>query len=311
MARKPIKTPVRPAKHGSPFVKASSGDKGGWQLFQLLLCLLVFVALVVAKVAWPASVDSVKAFIADHVTDGLDVRSAFASLRGAQTALPSPTPTIAPSSTPAGEETGENKSTDSTVWDDMLPTVEPSPTVAPMASGGTRQISALEFSGDEKDLQDDSWPLPFNMPKPDVVDFGVYEMTFPHKNPLKHMAVTSPFGYRTHPVDGVYKFHYGIDLGEDEGTPIYAFSDGEVYEVGRNDIYGKFLRIRHANGFTSFYGHCSKILAEEGDTVKLGDKVALVGQTGNVTGPHLHFEVRHKGLILDPTKYLTLEGRTV
>ena len=99
-------------------------------------------------------------------------------------------------------------------------------------------------------------------------------------------------------------FHYGVDIAADEGTPIYAFADGTVQEIGASD-YGNYLIIAHADGFSTLYAHCSSISAAEGEKIKRGDEIARVGQTGNATGPHLHLELWKDGAALDPADYLT------
>ena len=114
----------------------------------------------------------------------------------------------------------------------------------------------------------------------------------------------SGYGYRDHPIDGAYKFHSGVDLGADMGTPISAFADGVVEYVGQSKSYGNYLQLDHGSGVKSFYAHCSQVLVRQGERVSLGDCVARVGDTGNATGPHLHFEVKCGGQYVDPSYYL-------
>ena len=118
-------------------------------------------------------------------------------------------------------------------------------------------------------------------------------------------TLTSGFGSRLSPTTGEPAFHYGLDIAADEGTPIAAFADGTVREVGESD-YGKYLIVDHAGGFSTLYAHCSSILVGVGDQVKCGGEIALVGQTGNTTGPHLHLELWKDGMALDPSDYLEL-----
>jgi murein DD-endopeptidase MepM/ murein hydrolase activator NlpD len=117
-------------------------------------------------------------------------------------------------------------------------------------------------------------------------------------------GVTSPFGYRKHPLEDAVKFHYGLDLGAYEGDPISAFADGTVLSVQELDGYGKTVLIQHDGGFSTLYAHCSQTLVETGATVKRGQRIALAGQTGKVTGPHLHFELLYNGSYLNPEFYL-------
>ncbi|MBM6897039.1 M23 family metallopeptidase, partial [Pseudoflavonifractor capillosus] len=117
--------------------------------------------------------------------------------------------------------------------------------------------------------------------------------------------VTSTFGYRTHPITQEHEFHLALDIAADEGTDIVAFADGVVEYIGRSDDdFGLYLKITHGNGVSSFYAHCSKLLVQKGDEVKCGQTVALVGETGMATGPHLHLTIEKDNIRLDPAYYV-------
>jgi len=100
------------------------------------------------------------------------------------------------------------------------------------------------------------------------------------------------------------RLHAGVDIAAPTGTPIYAAKDGRVSYAGYRGGYGKLVEINHGNGLVTRYGHCSKLLVSSGKRVKKGQLIALVGSTGNSTGPHLHFEVRINGKAVDPLKWL-------
>ena len=119
-------------------------------------------------------------------------------------------------------------------------------------------------------------------------------------------TLTSPFGYREHPVEGEERFHYGIDIGAASGTDIGCFADGTVTAVGESSSYGKYVTVAHQGGFSTLYAHCSRILAASGDQVREGDVIAQVGETGIATGPHLHFELHKGGEYLNPIYYVSL-----
>lgn len=119
--------------------------------------------------------------------------------------------------------------------------------------------------------------------------------------------VSSPFGWREHPVDGGEKFHNGVDLAVNTGTAVGAFADGVVDYIGDSPVYGLYLQIKHAGGLTSFYAHCSELCVQQGQTVTAGETVALSGDTGNSTGPHLHFEMKLDGTLLNPLYYIETE----
>ena len=118
--------------------------------------------------------------------------------------------------------------------------------------------------------------------------------------------VTSPFGNREHPIQGVVKLHSGLDIGgAGYGAPVVAAADGVVTYAGWMSGYGNCVMIKHSDSLVTLYGHGQTILTTVGKQVKQGDLIMEVGSTGNSTGPHLHFEVRLNGTAVDPTTYLS------
>lgn len=120
-------------------------------------------------------------------------------------------------------------------------------------------------------------------------------------------VMSSGYGWREHPIEGGEKFHNGVDLAAPYGDDIGAFADGVVDYIGESPAYGQYLQLRHDGGVTSFYAHCSKLCVRQGQQVAMGEKVAEVGDTGEVTGPHLHFELRLDGELLNPLYYIETE----
>lgn len=116
--------------------------------------------------------------------------------------------------------------------------------------------------------------------------------------------VSSSFGYRVHPLENLTKFHYGTDLAALSGDDILCFAEGTVKEVGKNDTDGNYIIVDHPEGFSSKYAHCGTIYVQEGQKLTAGDKLGMVGMSGKVTGPHLHFELQKNGLHLNPEFYL-------
>ncbi len=116
--------------------------------------------------------------------------------------------------------------------------------------------------------------------------------------------ISSPYGYRIHPVYGTKKYHSGLDLAAPGGSPILAAADGTVKFAGWNGGYGYCIILDHGGGIQTLYGHSSKLLVSAGQTVTRGQKIALVGTTGTSTGNHLHFEVLNNGSTTDPMPYL-------
>ncbi|WP_432408834.1 peptidoglycan DD-metalloendopeptidase family protein [Wukongibacter sp. M2B1] len=119
--------------------------------------------------------------------------------------------------------------------------------------------------------------------------------------------ITSPFGYRIHPISRRRHFHQGIDIANKAGTKVVSAGSGIVTYSGWNGGYGKIIIISHGYGYKSVYAHNSKNLVEVGDKVKKGQEIAKLGNTGKSTGSHLHFEVRYNGEHIDPLNLLTKE----
>ena len=141
--------------------------------------------------------------------------------------------------------------------------------------------------------------------QPDNATLGQVVLGFDYCTPLKG-TLTSNFGFREHPVEGEERFHYGIDIAAVTGTEIGCFAAGRVKAVGESSSYGNYLIVEHENGFASLYAHCSRILVSSGASVKMGQTIAEVGETGIATGPHLHFELHQGGEYLDPIYYVSL-----
>lgn len=116
--------------------------------------------------------------------------------------------------------------------------------------------------------------------------------------------VSSPFGYRIHPIFKVRKMHTGVDLSASFGTSIRAADSGVVIQAGWRGGYGKTVVVSHGSGLTTLYAHQSTILVSVGEAVSQGDVIGKVGSTGYSTGPHLHFEVRLNGNPVNPMGYL-------
>ena len=119
-------------------------------------------------------------------------------------------------------------------------------------------------------------------------------------------VLTSPFGYRTHPITGKTDFHTGVDLAAAEGTPIAAAWAGVVAETGQDEINGNYVKVIHSGTVCTTYNHLSKIAVTTGERLIRGQTVGLVGSTGVSTGPHLHFELLIDGVRVDPAPALGL-----
>lgn len=262
----------------------------------LLVCLGLFAAVFFGRGFLPQGLERVKGWLAA----GVDFKAVFAQLgqsleapggvaevfsafwlpTPAPTPAPVPTPTLTPMPTPTATPTPEPTPTPTPV-----PTPKPTTTPTPEPTSYPYDGPAPPYNAT---MAYDSLNLPETL---DAPVSGGY---------------TSGYGWREHPVDGGDNFHHGVDISSPEGTEIHAFADGVVDVVGEGESYGKYIQVKHSDTVKTLYAHCSKLLKAEGEEVKMGDVIALVGSTGNVTGPHLHFEVKVNGLWHDPTYYLDL-----
>lgn len=122
--------------------------------------------------------------------------------------------------------------------------------------------------------------------------------------PVKNVRVTSNFGTRNDPFTGKPKKHRGIDFAGKIGTELMAVAPGRVVSAGERVGYGTTVEIDHGLGFTTLYAHLSQITVARGDWVRPGTVIGLAGSTGRSTGPHLHYEIRYKGVPFDPSKFV-------
>ena len=134
-------------------------------------------------------------------------------------------------------------------------------------------------------------------------DLVVRRKVMPTMAPV-HAPRGSGFGKRIDPFTGQLAMHEGIDFEVDKGTPVHAAAGGVVSFAGFHPQYGNLVEIDHGNDLSTRYAHLSKILVRTGEIVMRGATIALSGSTGRATGPHLHFEVRYKGVAVNPDRFL-------
>ena len=133
---------------------------------------------------------------------------------------------------------------------------------------------------------------------------SVLKETLPSIYPVNVPYRSSSYGWRQDPFRGVRAFHSGLDFSAAHGEPIIATAGGIVVEATQGINYGKFITLKHGDGLETRYAHASKLFVKKGDLVNKKDIIALVGNTGRSTGPHLHYEIRLNGRPLDPTNYI-------
>lgn len=124
------------------------------------------------------------------------------------------------------------------------------------------------------------------------------------RDPLPGSYISSGYGLRTSPFTGRDQFHFGIDLVAPMGTSVVSAMEGRVLDVGEDRVYGRYISIEHPSGYQTMYAHLGRILVRIGDTLKAGDEIASVGNSGLSTGAHLHFEIMYLGKNRDPEEYI-------
>lgn len=323
---------------------------------RLIVCGVIFVLLVAAKLLFPEAVDRLAGSARQLIGRDADFQEAFAavgravsgerpvsdSLQEAYTAVFNPDSDLEQQSEPVPEESPEPAS---------QPEKDPRPassTTSDVSAPGARLLryGALELPEADKAVmrellispdsasssiahpagdgdasqppgdpeaspseQDDAatmeaWQLYTMAALPENASLEQRNLGFPHCTPVPG-RLTSTFGWREHPVEGGNRFHYGVDLAAETGTDVVAFAAGEVYASGESSTLGNYVMLRHEGGYITLYAHCSRITASSG-SVAMGEKIAEVGDTGLVTGPHLHFELHDGELYLNPIYYVAV-----
>jgi murein DD-endopeptidase MepM/ murein hydrolase activator NlpD len=130
------------------------------------------------------------------------------------------------------------------------------------------------------------------------------KQVYPGGRPVQEGFISSYFGRRADPFTGYSAVHKGLDFAGPEGTKVTAVAAGLVTWAGERSGYGQMVEINHGNGLATRYGHNEKILVKQGDMVRKGQELALMGSTGRSTGPHLHFEVLKNGAQVDPLRFI-------
>ena len=272
---------------------------------RLVACGTAFVLLVVAKLALPARMERFNAKLAEVLSRNMDVQAVFSAVgRGiagdgsgaaeevyqavfhpeASGGAAVETALAMPDELPAMDMLREYQ----TALPDSVPKEETTSEAQPAQESPTQtEVSTLAYVlYSDKNLPED-------------VSLEQVILDFDYCTPVCG-TISSPFGYREHPVEGEERFHYGVDLAADTGTTVSCFADGTVTAVGESSSYGKYCIVTHSGGYTTLYAHCSHITVSSGADVARGEKIAEVGDTGMATGPHLHFELHQNGADLQP-----------
>lgn len=268
--------------------KTTLGEQEKRRLAQLAVCLVIFLVVFLGRGIFPVQTESLRSNLLEIIRQDTDFRSVFSHLGRA-----------------VAEEAPVLETLDD-VWVEMFGgegRALPGPdrqTIAQIQSEIREETGILRpWTRAPLPQEPAAPPEPTPEPSPAERDLGLSDTMTPVVGIL-----TSGFGVREHPIDGEIKMHEGVDLAADEGGDVLAFADGTVDYIGESPAYGQYLQLRHANGITTFYAHCSQLCVQKGQSVQKGQVVAKVGQTGNATGPHLHLEMKKDGEYIDPLPYV-------
>lgn len=308
------------------------GAKERRRLIQLAVCTMAFVVILVGKGVFPERLVSMREELAQMLHADTDFTAAFSNLGRAIAEGETVTETLGDFCTEVfGTSSEVRVSTSSTAVDGMFCTAE----IQRLAAGEKRPPGVYLGVEEAQTAADPPAPFAFTAAQqaepvqpeptpeaePAVVHMEYSGPTLPDNATMDKYRldigetatpvlgwVSSPFGWREHPVDGGEKFHNGVDLAVNLDTPVLAFAAGTIDYIGESPIYGLYLQINHGNGVTSFYAHCDRLDVQQGQQVKAGEQVALSGQSGNATGPHLHFEVKRNQVHLNPLYYIQTQS---
>lgn len=258
-------------RNGKKQNRVEAATQGAFAL-KGIVCGAIFVALIALKLVMPGHLSALRGTLGQWLVHEADFVSAFSALGRAA----------------GGEED----------WDDSL-----SEAYVAVFGGEER---AREVSGELLGVtvaEQDADVLAVQRALPSLAVGEQRILGFSYVSPLSG-TVTSGFGWRDDPNGGGECFHYGVDIAGEEGAEIVCFADGTVGAVGSSTIFGNYVTVNHADGFSTLYAHCSAITASAGQNVRRGEVIATVGATGNATGTHLHFEVHDGNEYLNPVYYV-------
>jgi murein DD-endopeptidase MepM/ murein hydrolase activator NlpD len=179
------------------------------------------------------------------------------------------------------------------------------------AVSSTKDLSMAEFNRqlDQLGRQMENRTDSLGVLESQLFDAKVKKKLMPTMPPVDGSWSASSFGWRIDPFNGMLAMHEGVDFVVDVGTPVYAAAGGVVKFAGMHPQYGYMVEIDHGNDFTTRYAHNSRLLVKEGEVVQRGAKIAESGATGRATGPHVHFEVRYRGVAQNPARFLQAASR--
>jgi len=261
------------------FKRTDTAEKELYRVTQFIVSGTVFVLLVAVKLLLPRQLDLLKEPLSQMLDQNMDVAEVFAAVGG--------------------------MFSDNGWEDDVYQAVFGVQNGGDSMTDGDKEESVISDDTTNKGGSSfEQYPILYTDTNlPNHVNLQQVVLGFDYCSPVSG-SVSSYFGYRKNPTGEDDRFHYGLDITADRGAEIVSFADGIVTVTADSSSYGKYLIVSHDNGCTSLYAHCQEICASSGQTVKKGEKIALVGDSGQATGVHLHFELQQDGVYLNPVYYV-------
>lgn len=322
------KTRTRPARTAGR--KGAITPKERRRLTQLMICGTIFVLLVAAKLLLPGKVSGLSVKVSQLLEKNMDVTEVFSAVGRAFSGERDVKETLGDVYQAVFQPQEEEAVETAAVFNDSgAAALEPMRQFADGRGVSSGWLKKQETSADSAADADDAGETAATSsgaeeaavrPKAETLELSciLYSgenlpvnanleqsiLGFDFCTPVNG-TLSSGFGYREHPVEGEERFHYGVDLAADIGTEVRCFAEGVVTAVGESSSYGKYLTVSHENGYVTLYAHCSRVVASSGAAVAEGQKIAEVGETGQATGPHLHFELHQGETYLNPIYYVS------
>ena len=172
------------------------------------------------------------------------------------------------------------------------------------ADGQPAQIPNLSVMVDDLQNQLSSREQQLGVLENLILTRDLNKQVYPEGRPVQNGWISSYFGRRADPFTGYSAVHRGLDFAGPEGTRVSSVAAGLVTFAGERSGFGQMIEINHGNGLATRYCHNEKVLVKQGDMIRKGQEVSLMGSTGRSTGPHLHFEVLRNGVQVDPLRFI-------
>ena len=308
----------RPAKAGQT-LHPGRKTRGRLTALRMAACLLLLGGVTILRACFPDATETVRTTVLPMMEEDIDYRGAITALGETLSGEASILEVLgdiaiwAFGGSPEEDVEVQAQPEEVEEEEERPPPPSTSPPIEPIIPTPFPEISAPQEPPEEYPEVTEmpevvevflAQQAPFShYPLPPGVSFAYVPLDFEHAPPLLG-PVSSPFGFRQHPIHRDVRFHFGTDIAVYTGTPIGAFAAGEVRAAGHSDSFGLYILIDHPGDIRTRYAHLSVLYVQSGDSVELGQVIGRTGSTGSSTGPHLHFELQVNGVFKNPEFYI-------